>query len=108
MYQYTVNTIVLIRYIYIIIGGDYTSGPYSVIFPAGRTRAVLDISVINDNILEVNELFSLAVNSTTLPSNVTSVDQTTITITDNDSKLSYHSKLYVCACMCGTVSFVMH
>ena len=72
---------------YIIIDGDYTSGSYSVTFPAGRTRAVFDVSVTNDNILEVNESFSLAVDPVTLPSNVTSVDQTTITITDNDSKL---------------------
>ena len=67
---------------------------------------MLDISVINDNILEINELFSLAVNSTTLPSNVTSVDQTKITITDNDSKLSYHTKLYIRTCMYSI--FLMH
>jgi len=70
-----------------LIGSDYVSGPYNVTFPAGTTRAVLDISVINDNILERNESFSLMVNSAVLPSDVASVDQTTITIIDNDSKL---------------------
>jgi len=70
-----------------LIGSDYISGPYNVTFPAGTTRTVLDISVTNDNILEVNESFSLMVNSAVLPSDVASVDQTTITIIDNDGKL---------------------
>ena len=68
------------------VGSDYTGGPYNVIFLARRTRAMLTISVINDNILEVNESFSLAVDPAVLPSNVASTDQTTITIIDNDSK----------------------
>ena len=47
---------------------------------------MLTISVTNDNILEVNESFSLGVDSVTLPNNVASTNQTIITITDNDSK----------------------
>ena len=66
---------------------DYVGGPYSVSFLAGRTRTVFTISITNDNILEVNETFSLVVNPAVLPSNVASTDQTIITITDNDSKL---------------------
>ena len=66
---------------------DYVGGPYNVNFLARRTRAVFTISITNDNILEVNESFSLVADPAVLPSNVASTDQTIITITDNDSKL---------------------
>jgi len=82
-----------------LIGSDYISGPYNVTFPTGTTRAVLEILVTNDNILEVNESFGLMVNSAVLPSNVASVDQTTITIIDNDSKL-HHTCVYTSIDMC--------
>ena len=75
---------------YIILGLDYITGPYNVTFLTGRTTAEFTVSVINDNILEVNESFSLAVNSAALPSNVSSIDQTMITITDTDSELYLH------------------
>ena len=71
---------------HVLLGADYTDGPYSVVFMAGRTAEVFTISLTNDNILEVNESFSLAVDSAMLPSNVASTDQTIITIIDNDSK----------------------
>ena len=45
--------------------------------------------------MEVNESFSLAVDPVTLPSNVTSVDQITIVITDNDSKLYNNMDAYI-------------
>ena len=54
----------------VLIGADYISGPYTITFPAGRIMEVLTITVTNDNILEVNESFSLAVNSTALPGDV--------------------------------------
>ena len=56
------------------------------------------ISITNDNILEVNESFSLAVDPVVLPINVASTDQTIITITDNDSKLlmiTYLTGIYI-------------
>jgi len=84
-------------YINSLIGSDYISGPYNVTFPAGTTRTVLDISVTNDNILEINESFSLMVNSAVLASNVASVDQTIITIIDNDGKLI---RVYILAFTC--------
>ena len=82
----TISTCLIDVCMHVLIGADYTDGPYSVFFMAGRTAEVFTISLINDNILEVNESFSLAVDSPSLPNNVTSTDQTIIIIIDNDSK----------------------
>ena len=68
---------------------DYTSGPYSVTFPAGVMSVPFNISINYDNIFEDNENFTLTINSS-LPTGVM-VDnpgQTTVTIIDEfqDSK----------------------
>ena len=66
---------------------DYSSGPYSVIFPAGITSATFDVPIENDNILETNELFDLFISSP-LPDRIfqANPNQSTVTIVDNDSK----------------------
>ena len=39
---------------------DYTSGPYTVMFPAGQTTATFDVRIIDDDdVLEVDENFIL-------------------------------------------------
>ena len=69
------------------IGGDidYGSGPYTVMFPAGSTTASLSISVNNDNIVEMNETFSLTI---TPPIDImaTDPDNAVVTIADDDSE----------------------
>ena len=67
---------------------DYTSGPYSVIFPAGVTSVPFSISINDDNIFEVNENFTLTINSS-LPTGVTvgNPGQVRATVMDNDRKL---------------------
>ena len=69
---------------------DYTSGPYTVTFPAGQTTATFDVPINDDNILEGNENFILIINSSSLPSDVTvgSPGQATVNIVDDDCKLS--------------------
>ena len=54
-------------------------------FPAGTTTASLSISVTNDNIVEMNETFSLTINSS---SDVTVVDpyNALVAIVDDDSE----------------------
>ena len=66
---------------------DYTSGPYSVTFPAGVMGAPFNISVNDDNIFEENENFTLTINSS-LPTGVMvgNPGQATVTIVDNDRK----------------------
>ena len=68
---------------------DYTSGPYSVTFPAGVTSVPFNISINDDNIFEENENFTLTINSS-LPTGVMvgNPGQATVTIVDNDRKLS--------------------
>ena len=72
---------------------DYTSGPYHVTIPAGMTNATFDVSITDDNILEVNEDFMLTIDPSSLSPNVTPGNpyQTTVTIVDNGCKqyLSY-------------------
>ena len=67
---------------------DYTSGPYSVILPAGEISVPFNISVNDDNIFEDIEIFMLTINSS-LPNDVVSgnPDQATVIIMDNDCKL---------------------
>ena len=67
---------------------DYTSGPYTVTFPAGVTLATFSIAIIDDNTLEYSENFILTINSYSLPSNVTigSPGEATVTVINDDCK----------------------
>ena len=58
-------------------------------FSAGMTFASFDVTIINDNMPEDNENFSLTINSSSLPTGVIldAVSQTTVTIVDDDGKL---------------------
>ena len=65
---------------------DYMYGPYAVAFPAGVTRTLFNVSIIDDDVYEVNETFELTVDSLFLPHNVSTVDpnQTRVTIRNDD------------------------
>ena len=69
---------------------DYYSGPFTVIIPAGNYSVVFDISIIDDNMLEMNETFELSIESTSLPSKVFpsrsswNPSMTTVYIIDDD------------------------
>ena len=67
---------------------DYTSGPYTVIFPAGQTTATFNISINDDDIVEGYESFTLTINETSLPTNVTYgiCGEVTVTIVNDDGK----------------------
>ena len=70
---------------------DYGSGPYTVTFPAGVTRVPFDISINDDEIFELSEIFRLVIDSSSLPTGGT-VDNpgsavVTIIIIHNDRKL---------------------
>ena len=69
-------------------GVDHNSGPYTVQFNVGITRASFTVPVINDNVLEADESFDLNINASLLPIRVTAgdLDQTTVTILANDRK----------------------
>ena len=67
-------------------GDDYCSGPYSLTFTAGMTRAFLHISITDDNLLEGDEYFIVMIDSSSLISGITvgSLAQVTVTILDAD------------------------
>ena len=83
---------------YVAGGTDYVSGPYTVTFPARRTHATFNISIINDNIFEGNENFILTINSTSLPTDVTVGDPgpASVTIVEDDGKYLIISTFTVC------------
>ena len=73
-----------------MIGGgvDYDSGPYTVIIPAKEENGSISVSINDDEVLEASELFRLVINSSSLPSRVTTTVRSGIDviILDNDGK----------------------
>ena len=69
-------------------GTDFASGPYNVLFPSGKTRIPFDIMIIDDKMLEYNEDFMLKLELPAVPDIISpgNLIQTTITITNDDSK----------------------
>ena len=61
---------------------DYTSGPYPVTFLAGQTTATFEVPITDDGTFEGNETFMLTIDSSSLPTGLTTgdPDQATVTI----------------------------
>ena len=70
--------------------GDYKPETQSVTFKKGTNIASLNISIIDDKSLEDNEKFNLAINPSSLPSNVIvdndNTSNATVTIINDDGK----------------------
>ena len=62
---------------------DYHPGPYTTIIPAGETSASFIVNVIDDNVFENTEDFSLTFRDS-LPLNVIGANRATVTIMDDD------------------------
>jgi len=71
-----------------IIGQDYESGTYTVEFPTGKTIIQFNVSIINDDMYEVNETFGLTINQSLLPlgASTTYPDQAAVIIINDDCK----------------------
>ena len=69
-------------------GSDFVFVPQNVSFPAEVTMVTFNVTIIEDNILEHNESFSLGIDPLTVPNRVTvgSSGDTTVTILNDDSK----------------------
>ena len=69
---------------------DYTFGQHNVTILAGDTVGLLDIIIINDNIVEETESFSLTINATSLPEGILTGEpsRTTVNILDSDGMLA--------------------
>ena len=68
-------------------GEDYRSGPYSTVIPANITNVKFGVMIMDDDILENNEKFDIAIDQSTLPIQVTAISphQVTVTIMDDES-----------------------
>ena len=62
-------------------GDDYELGSFGVTIPAGETSVSFNISIIDDNIFEGNESFSLTIDSSSLPSRVLLQESCVVVIT---------------------------
>ena len=70
---------------------DFVPGKFNVTIPAGETSVLLNISIINDNVIEENESFNLTINSSHAICEILSDCILTLTIVDNDGKLLHHN-----------------
>jgi len=66
-------------------GTDYESGTYSAIFSAGEVSTQFSISIIDDDLLEYYERFTLTINSSSTLDGVLR-SEATVLIIDNDCK----------------------
>ena len=81
-------------------GVDYDSGPYTVTIPAGQTSVSFDVAIIDDNMLETTEDFTLTIIQSSLPTGVTRDNpfRATVTLQDNDRE---YLKDHVITTSCG-------
>ena len=63
---------------------EYISGPYDAIFLSGSTSYVLNITIVDDNLLEPVESFNLTIDSLSGDATIGDLDQIVISIIDND------------------------
>ena len=87
---------------------DYFSGPYYIVFTAGMTESVFNISVNDNDILEETKTFNIIINPSSLPNNVTTTElnEAVVTILDNDGEFcqtemhSHHLEQVGTICIC--------
>lgn len=74
---------------------DYTNVSLTVIFPAGTTTALMNITIVDDNTTESTENFTFTIDPDSLRSDISigSPYQTSITILDNDRKWMFNNDL---------------
>ena len=71
-------------------GGDYVPGPYNVTIPAGHTSVSFDILITDNDIVEDDKIFSIAITPQSLPYLVSrgNPGEAMVTIVSDDGKLS--------------------
>ena len=67
-------------------GNDYIATSYNITIPSQTTHVLFNISIIDDNILEDTENFTVTIMSSQPSITVNTPDQTTIIIVDDDGK----------------------
>ena len=69
-----------------LVGSDFTSGPYAVTIPAGDNYVTFSVPITDDDIREMSETFNLIIDPSSLPNGVTSSNNATVTILDQDGE----------------------
>lgn len=80
----------------VFTGEDFALGPYTVTFFSRTSIVPLSILILDDDILEGNENFTLTFDSSTLPVNVfldNDNNQTTVIIFDDDSECTENTSV---------------
>jgi len=70
---------------------EYQSGRYDVIFTAGQNNVSFNISIFEDDIQDYNEIFTLTIDSRTLPNRVSrgTPSKATVTIVDTTGEIIF-------------------
>ena len=70
-------------------GIDYIPGPFNVTIPAGVTSAPLDVIIVDDDLVEAYETFTLYIDQNSLSNDVERIYpySISVTIVDDDSEL---------------------
>lgn len=74
-------------------GADYNAGPYNIMIPAGETRVLFNVTIIDDNIYEDLEQFFLTIPTTqSLPDGIYFGNNlTTLIFIENDDGMKHHN-----------------
>ena len=88
---------------------DYGSGTYIVTIPAGAANKTFEIKINNDDILEGNETFALAINISSLPNCITlaNPNETTVIILEDDGNVAT-CHMYLCPFVCCIRYFTIY
>jgi len=77
-------------------GVDYNSGPYTVMFTAGQTRASFDLDINIDNTLEADEDFVITIDPSSLADNFVVGDRRSATVTIEDDEGEWFCCIVLC------------
>jgi len=81
------------------VDDDFTSGPCNVTIPAGDNDVAFSVTITDDDIREMSETFNLIIDPSSLPYGVTSSNNVTVTILDQDGEWSDIVKLINYCCV---------
>ena len=82
-----------------LLGGkvDYDSGPYNVLINRGETEVNFDVSIINDKVYEVDELFGLVITTFGFPPGLLRSEPhaANVSIIEDDCELLLNFEIYI-------------
>lgn len=85
-------------------GADYLTKSGMISFAAGETNKTFTVSIKNDTTYETNESFNVVLSSATGEASLGTNDTVAVTLTDNDSTVSFATNLVSVAEGAGTVT----